>query len=112
MTEYNFILDRTCVEGEFCPVEDEIISKFLEIDATIKLRSNTEVDTVHGHISISHQPNNHKIWVFMYDVNGTHQSADSVTNEIITISNSRVMRFSKTRPSLNSVKARFTGVKT
>jgi len=46
----------------------------LELELRIRLQARNENDTVNGHVSISHKAGSHKVWVFIYDTDGIHES--------------------------------------
>ena len=45
-----------------------------DIRTKIKSLLGDNIDSVNYHTSISHKQNNHKIWIFLYDKTGTHES--------------------------------------
>ena len=62
MTLYKFNKKITCTDQEKCLMD--INSKISHLGVFVATK---EDDTVNGNISISHEPNNHKIWVNVYD---------------------------------------------
>tara|TARA_R100001086_G_C11671812_1_gene213121 strand:+ start:191 stop:487 length:297 start_codon:yes stop_codon:yes gene_type:complete len=54
------------------------------------------------HISILHKQNNHKIWIFLYDKIGRHESEAQGKN--IYQNSSLIKKFIGTKPTLNEIK--------
>ena len=63
----------TCIDLESFQCTKKIMDA-IELKVRKRLHANSKTDTVEGHISIDHTPNNHTIWVFLYDNNGIHES--------------------------------------
>ena len=72
------------------------------IRSKIKSLLGDNIDGVNYHTSISHKQNNHRIWVFLYDKTGTHESeaqGKNVFNE-----SSLVKKFKGTMPTEKEIK--------
>ena len=60
---YKFTINQICENGNCGENINNIIETYLGSEIGVK-----------GHISISHDPENHKIWLLLYDTNGKHES--------------------------------------
>jgi len=95
LTKYAFTKNITCSNSKEC--SDLIISK-LEILLGGRIHVETEAEQPEGHISISHEQGNHKIWVFLYDTDGEHEG-ETKGATIMTPSN-RVKAWSRAKPNI------------
>lgn len=93
MTKYVITKNITCTDPLDCSTI--IISK-LETLLGGKLHVDSEIEQAKGHISISHEQGNHKIWVFLYDIDNEHEG-DTNGTTIMTPSN-RVRRWDLAKP--------------
>jgi len=83
------ILNITCGDFDNC---SERIMNHLETTLRLRLQARNETDKVNGHVSISHIPAAHKVWVFVYDTDGIHES--DVRGRVNTRPNARCKRAS------------------
>ena len=60
---YKFIINHIC-ENNKCSENIQII---------IETYLGSKINKL-GHLSIHHVPNNHKVWLFLYDNDGKHES--------------------------------------
>lgn len=98
MTKYVITKNITCVDSTICA--QEIMTK-LETFLGGKLHIESEIEQAKAHISISHEQGNHKIWVFLYDIDNEHESeVNGVT--IMTPSN-RIRRWDLIKPSVDDL---------
>lgn len=72
------------------------------------LQGVNDGDLVDGHVSIAHKPGAHKIWCFLYDTTGKHESESEGKDKIQD--NPRARGFTGTRPSIVDVRNAITGV--
>jgi len=94
MTKVKFNLNITCVESSQCTknILDKLKIKFPnEI-----FEANLPSDIVTGHVSISHVPGNHVVWLFLYDTDGVHEFENTTTKLIQKISSDRVKKSNAT----------------
>jgi|TARA_R110002051_G_scaffold36242_1_gene78994 hypothetical protein len=56
---------------------------------------------INYHISIKHEPNNHKIWLFIYDKDNQHES--EVDGKIIKTDSQIVKKYTGTTPTENVI---------
>ncbi len=75
--------DETC--GSF-------IVNHIQTQTGIKFTGQTENDDVEGHISIFHEQGLHQLWIFVYDIDGIHESEKAKDQSIRTVSNPRCKR--------------------
>jgi len=66
-------INITCEAGKEAECSD-LIRMRLENALTVKLMANTPRDTVNGHISIGHAPNNHYVTVVIYERDNEHEA--------------------------------------
>lgn len=59
-----------------CPDERcaDAILNMAEKRLGVKLMGRTKNDDLEGHVSVSHESGSHKIWIFVYDNDGKHES--------------------------------------
>ena len=86
---YKFNIKHTCID-ENC---GNNIQKKIEAYLEKPIENN-------GHISISHEKNNHKIWLFLYDKDKKHES-ESKGKIIIQDSNNK--KWTGKKPILNEL---------
>ncbi len=72
MVKYYFENTVTCdldPDGVPCKYSTKAISDFLRTRGAKREKNNIQF-----HVSIAHQPTGHRIWVFLYDNDGKHES--------------------------------------
>jgi len=106
MTKYVLVKNLTCTESDECA---QNILEELETLTGALLYSRAENDPIDGHVSIFHAPGAHRIWFFLYDTAGKHESESSGQDRIQD--NPNVRRFAGARPNLNTVRDAITGRK-
>jgi len=104
MTKFVIVKPLTCTDSANC--SNNIILE-LETLTGAKLQALTETEDVDGHISISHAPGAHKIWCFLYDTTGKHES-EAAGKDVIQ-DNPRARKFTGTIPSVNDVRDAIKG---
>ncbi len=97
--KYVITKNITCTDKKLC---HDRITKLFELKTGARLEARSDIDTVQGHVSINHEPNNHKIWCFVYDNTGDHE-CENAGIDVITKSD-RVVAHSAVRPSLAVMK--------
>ena len=73
-----------------------------DIRTKIKSLLGDNIDSVNYHTSILHKQNNHKIWIFLYDKTGTHESEAQGKN--IFQASSLIKKFKGTMPTESEIK--------
>ena len=77
--------------------DDFCAENFLEkIETLLETKDHNQF-----HLSISHVPNDHKIWLFLYDKNGQHESERRGKTVIKKASN--IKKFKGNKPSLTQL---------
>jgi len=76
----------------------------LETKFNVKLHTDTKTSKVNGHISVSHEKNNHTIWVFLYSNTGIHEGENTITKKIVKTNSNRVEKFNGTFPTESEIK--------
>ena len=95
-----FVFTKNIVCGKNCA--DDII-KALELKTGAVLQAVDDTSMVSGHVSISHVPNEHKIWVYLYDVDGKHESEKN--GKDVIKNNNRVLKFKGVKPTRQQVES-------
>lgn len=90
----------TCTDSTKC---SGIIIQKLEALLGGKIHVESETEKAEGHISISHEQGNHKIWVFLYDTDGEHEGETGGTT-VMTPSN-RIKAWSLAKPNVTALEA-------
>jgi hypothetical protein len=91
---YKFNIKKSCDKSNLCA---ENIQSIIETYLGSKINES-------GHLSISHIPNDHKVWLFLYDKNGKHES--EVIGKIV-IQDSKVKAWNGKTPILSELKGLF-----
>jgi hypothetical protein len=94
--KFVFSLNKTCKNNHSGDCGDETFEK-------LKTLLDTS-DQSQFHLSISHVPNNHKYWVFLYNSNGTHESEVHGKTVLNNKPNDKIKKFSGKIPTLDKLK--------
>lgn len=98
MTKYVFFKNIICDDSAVCI--KQIMGK-LELSLGGKLHVDTDVELQKGHISVSHEQGNHKIWVFLYDTDNEHESEMKAVTVIQP--SDRVRRWDLAKPPVDDL---------
>ena len=90
--KFVFTLNKTCTDSGKC--SDIMFAK---------LKTLLETNDQHTfHLSISHVPNNHKYWIFLYSSKGAHES-EALGKNLIR-KNNKIKKFIGKIPSETEIK--------
>lgn len=94
--KFKFTLNKTCKDSGDC--SNLLFGKLTKLLGT--------KDTNQFHISISHEQNNHIIWLFLYDHDGKHEMETSNKDIITNVKN--IKKFKGKKPTLEKLTQAFT----
>ena len=93
------IVNMTCTNGSKCA--QDLLLKLKISFPNLILEAKNENSFVNGHISISHIPNEHKIWVCVYENDNVHES--EYLGKLKTEINTRVRKMNGKFPTKDKI---------
>ena len=94
--KFVFELNKTCKNNDSGDCGDETFEKLKTLLGTS--------DQSQFHLSISHVPNNHRLWVFLYSKAGTHESEVHGKTVLNNKPNAIIKKFAGKIPTLDKLK--------
>ena len=94
-----FTKNISCTDPNKCALD---IQKKIEDKFDIKLHGENKTEIRSAHITIYHFNNLHKLWIFLYDKDGIHESESN--GKTVYQNSDKVKKFVGTIPTLDQIK--------